>query len=233
MSDIFLSYSSAERDRVRTLAEALQRQGWTVWWDRTIPPGRSFDETIEEAINDTKCVVVCWSTTSVSSDWVKNEAAAGKDRRILVPVLIDDVNIPFEFRRIQAARLVGWSGSVSDPEFDLLVSAISRIVGREPKVVPLEATGPAMGNASKRSVVERRDGSNRVGQAGALRLALDKVKLPSKGIWSLFIAAWGFLLLIAAVVPDEDMAWWNRILLGVLGVLFMLAAAAVRPPNPR
>ncbi len=37
MSDIFLSYASEDRERVRPLAEALSRQGWAVWWDRIIP----------------------------------------------------------------------------------------------------------------------------------------------------------------------------------------------------
>jgi hypothetical protein len=50
MSDIFLSFSSADRDRARQLAELLERQGWSVWWDRTIPPGSSFDQVIEQAL---------------------------------------------------------------------------------------------------------------------------------------------------------------------------------------
>ncbi len=63
------------------------------------------------------------------SAWVKNEASEGRDRHILVPVLIDDVKIPFEFRRIQAARLINWDGRASDPEFDLLVKSVDRIIG--------------------------------------------------------------------------------------------------------
>ena len=40
MSDIFLSYSSADRDRVAPIAVALERQGWSVWWDRRILAGQ-------------------------------------------------------------------------------------------------------------------------------------------------------------------------------------------------
>ena len=43
MSDIFISYASADRDRARLLADALAQKGWSVWWDRTIPPGKEFD----------------------------------------------------------------------------------------------------------------------------------------------------------------------------------------------
>ena len=79
MSDIFVSYASADRDRARAVAQALTDQGWAVWWDRTIPPGRQFDEVIEEALDSARCVVVLWSKASVASQWVKTEAAEASD----------------------------------------------------------------------------------------------------------------------------------------------------------
>ena len=58
MSDIFISYASEDREKARELAEALSRRGWSVWWDRKIPPGKSFDEVIEKALAESKCVIV-------------------------------------------------------------------------------------------------------------------------------------------------------------------------------
>ena len=75
MADIFISYARADRPRAETLAAALHQTGWSVWWDREIPPGRSFDEVIEEALSQASCVVVIWSEASVRSEWVKTEAA--------------------------------------------------------------------------------------------------------------------------------------------------------------
>ncbi len=43
MADIFLSYSSKDKDRVRPLVLALEREGWSVWWDRKTLAGESFD----------------------------------------------------------------------------------------------------------------------------------------------------------------------------------------------
>ncbi len=132
MSDIFLSYKSEDRARAKILAEALVQQGYSVWWDRIILPGKTFDEVIEEALDAAKCVIVLWSRGSVLSDWVKNEAREGVRRRVLVPVLIDDVKIPFEFRHIQAASLVDWQGTLPNPEFSLLLNSVAEIVGRPP-----------------------------------------------------------------------------------------------------
>jgi hypothetical protein len=78
VSDIFISYSKSDRAKARVLAKALESEGWSVWWDPKIPPGKTFDEVIEQALDAARCVMVLWSKKSVSSDWVKTEAAAGK-----------------------------------------------------------------------------------------------------------------------------------------------------------
>src|SRR4029434_434237 len=129
MSDIFISYSRADKDRAELLAEAFSREGWSVWWDREIPPGKSFDETIENALNSARCVIVLWSKDSVSSRWVKTEAAEGAARGILVPAFIDKVQIPLEFKRIEAADLTDWQGDSPHSEFDQLLKTVASILG--------------------------------------------------------------------------------------------------------
>jgi hypothetical protein len=58
MSEIFISYSSSDRARIQTLVKALEGQGWSVWWDRDIPPGNTYDRVIEEELKTAKCVIV-------------------------------------------------------------------------------------------------------------------------------------------------------------------------------
>ena len=113
MADVFLSYARDDLGTAKLVATALSACGWTVWWDRTIPPGRTFDDVLEEALDRARCVVVLWSKKSVTSHWVKAEAAEGIRREILVPVLLETVKIPLEFRRVQAADLTGWKGEAA------------------------------------------------------------------------------------------------------------------------
>jgi hypothetical protein len=133
MADIFLSYSNLDRDRLLPLVKILEERGWSVWWDRKIPPGKTWHQVIQRAIDEAKCVVVVWSQQSIQSDWVITEAEEGKDRQALIPVLIDDVKAPLAFRRIQAARLIGWDGEPSHQELGVLFEAIEAIVGKPEK----------------------------------------------------------------------------------------------------
>lgn len=135
MSDIFISYASEDRDWVKPLAEALATQGWSVWWDREIPFGKAFDQVIKEALSDARCIVVVWSNNSIKSDWVIEEAQYGRERKILVPVLLDDPHDglpPFGFRRLQGANLQGWDGTDTHPVFQKLVADITGILGPAP-----------------------------------------------------------------------------------------------------
>jgi len=125
MSDIFISYAREDRDKAKALAELFQQQDWSVWWDRNIPPGRSFDEVIEEALSEAKCVVVLWSKNSASSDWVKGEAAEALHRKILVPVRVESVNVPLEFRRLQTVDLSDWKGDAGHPELGGFLDAVA------------------------------------------------------------------------------------------------------------
>jgi TIR domain/Bacterial Ig-like domain (group 2) len=111
MADIFLSYANEDRESARAVAGLLESAGCTVWWDRRIPAGRTWRSMIEEALRDMRCMVVLWSSHSVESDWVKEEAEEARAVGKLIPVLIEAVKPPVGFRSIQAADLIDWDGS--------------------------------------------------------------------------------------------------------------------------
>jgi len=42
MNDIFISYDSEDRERILPLVSALEKSGWSLFWDRTIPTGKTW-----------------------------------------------------------------------------------------------------------------------------------------------------------------------------------------------
>jgi hypothetical protein len=129
MADIFLSYARDDREKAESLARALQEAGWSVWWDRSILPGTSYEQVIEHELSSASSVVVLWSAAASQSNWVRDEATLAQSRNVLVSALIDDTELPLGFRQQQTANLAAWTGASSDPEFQLLAEGIATLVG--------------------------------------------------------------------------------------------------------
>lgn len=66
----------------------------------------------------------------MASEWVRLEAHHGKQRRILIPAKIDDVEPPFAFQMIQAASLVDWRGEWDHAELAELLREVESLVPR-------------------------------------------------------------------------------------------------------
>jgi len=129
---IFLSYARADRPRVTKIAEALTAAGLSVWWDTAIEGGSAFAKDIARELDAADVVVVIWSSTSVESAWVLDEAGSGRDRKRLVPVQLDATPPPLGFRQLQAVDLSGWRGRAADPKIAALVATIGRVAGSAP-----------------------------------------------------------------------------------------------------
>jgi len=135
MADIFIGYAKEDQTRVKPLARALQAQGWSVFWDMKIPPGETWRSVLHKELAAVKCIVVIWSRTSVSHEWVIEEAEEGKNRNVLIPVLMDPIgrdDIPLGFRQRQWADLTQWKGGTEEDGFQQLVESISRLAGPPP-----------------------------------------------------------------------------------------------------
>lgn len=121
---IFLSYARADRERIALLTNTLQSAGLLVWWDALIEGGAAFAKTIESALDHANVVVVAWSKTSVASDWVRDEAAHGRDGGRFVPISLDGTPPPLGFRQYHFIDFTRWTGDAAAPEIKQLVSAI-------------------------------------------------------------------------------------------------------------
>src|SRR5262249_25236622 len=88
-----------------TLAGLLEAAGATVWWDRRMVAGDKIHDVIEEEIEKAKAVIVLWSPISVKSDWVRGEAQTAHELTKLVPVKIEECNLPINYRGIHTPEV--------------------------------------------------------------------------------------------------------------------------------
>jgi hypothetical protein len=135
MADIFISYKREEQPIARKLADAFQMKGWSVWWDPEVRGGERFDDVIDKALKESKCVVTLWSKLSVESQNVKDEATYALNRDKLVPIMIEVVDLPYRFERVNTRQLVDWDGSDASDEFQNLIDDIAKIIGTPPAEV--------------------------------------------------------------------------------------------------
>jgi len=131
MADLFLSYASEDEDRARKVADALSEHGWSVFWDRTIPAGQTWRNVIGAELKAARAVVVLWSEISIKKHWVIEEADRALRKKNLIPVLIDNVEQPLGFGSVQAAELIGWTGSPNAMKFEKLLQDMDRLLGTQ------------------------------------------------------------------------------------------------------
>jgi TolB-like protein/Flp pilus assembly protein TadD len=148
MSDVFISYKAEDRRRIQPLVQALQADGYSVWWDQHIGAGDQWRQTIERQLDAAKCVIVAWSKRSIGPEghFVRDEASRAQRRHVYVPILLDAVEPPLGFGESQATALRGWRGDRSDTRYQAILAAVQRIAGKG---------GAPAATASKRGIDRR------------------------------------------------------------------------------
>jgi TIR domain/PAN domain len=120
VADIFFSYSSQDRERVRRVRDALVDKGFDVFWDQQTPAGIDWDTWIRGELGKAKCAVVCWSAASAASDNVRHEATVAKRQGKLISVFLEpltELDIPLGLYAQQAANLASWNGDYADDQW--------------------------------------------------------------------------------------------------------------------
>jgi tetratricopeptide (TPR) repeat protein len=137
MPKVFLSYAREDLTRARSVAQALEKAGHSVWWDRHIAGGAQYSKEIERALNAADVVVVLWSERSIESPWVRDEAANGRDRGCLVPVCLEGCEPPLGFRQFQTIDLP--AGRIGRARRDALLGAVDALIGEDQEAPPERA----------------------------------------------------------------------------------------------
>ena len=193
MSDVFVSYKAEDKRRVKPLVDALEAEGYSVWWDEQIGGGAAWRQQIETELSSAKSVIVAWSKRSVGPEgtFVQDEATRAQQRHVYIPVLIDKVHLPLGFGETQALPLAGWKGDRSDPRYRAVLSAVRRLAGEgaESESAVAVAHRPAL---SRRAVIAG-------GAVGAVAIA-------GAGGWALFGSGSGAASDSIAVLPFANLS---------------------------
>ncbi len=134
MYDVFLSYKSERRPAVRHLAKVLELYGYTVWYDYKLLSGADFARQIESVLKQSKVVMPLWCDMSVESEWVLEEAHVAKQRGAILPVMIEQISLPFGFTRLDTVDLTDWDASPRSHKLDRLIDEVSRLTGKSPHI---------------------------------------------------------------------------------------------------
>ena len=127
MADVFISYAHADNDNIAALAIALEAEGLSVWWDKDIEAGKTFDKVIDSELEAAKVVVVAWSAISVESRWVREEANDALEVGKLVPIRIEDIPLPRGFKLIQTIDMLDAADVCANPHWEQLVERLCQM----------------------------------------------------------------------------------------------------------
>jgi adenylate cyclase len=130
MPDIFISYSSKDREQADLLTELLASAGLSVWIDKSaLNAASSWSKEIVQAINECRVFVVLLSPSSLEShNVIKEVSLASEKRKKILPLDLEPVQLTEDFEYqlagIQRAPMTN-------------IDAIIRALGK----LGLEATG--------------------------------------------------------------------------------------------
>jgi WD40 repeat protein len=104
LADIFISYSSKDREDLKGFLKKLTALGYSIWYDQHLVGGQNYTSEIKERLTQAKACIVIWSENSIDSDWVWEEAEIAGTQGKLLPVRTKDLDpskIPMPYKRIQ------------------------------------------------------------------------------------------------------------------------------------
>lgn len=153
---VFVSYSRVDQEKALPIINMIKDAGYSVWWDGMLEAGERYLERTEHALETARAVVVIWSEQSVNSDWVRDEAMSGRDRKCLVPISLDGTMPPLGYRQIQAINFADWSGQSGSPRAEEVLRTIAAFHDgpAPPRRAPERLSPPLQpARASRRSVL--------------------------------------------------------------------------------
>lgn len=141
--NIFVSYSSKDRERVRNLVQDLEEIGHEVWFDQELSGGQLWWDRIMANLRNCDLVIF-----ALSPNWLNSYASGlefdyatelGKNR---LPVTVDTVDYPLLPTRIQSLQIVDYRNP-DRASVTKLARALTHMPAPAPLPDPLPETPPA------------------------------------------------------------------------------------------
>lgn len=141
--DVFLAHNSQDKRQVRGVATELKRRGLKPWLDEEqIPPGRSFQEVIQQAIPNVKSAAIFIGLRGLGN-WQAMELRILISQSVeadipVIPVLLPGVEtIP---EHLSFLKQLNWVRFANEDDAEALNNLEWGITGRKPEPIRLPVT---------------------------------------------------------------------------------------------
>src|ERR1700759_4496514 len=140
--EIFISYRRADQAWARLLHARLQAEGVEAWYDAQVGAGQDWRLATAKALEDSHIFVLLFSENAAqSSDIAKELAAAVLEKKLIVPVRLENIAPKGAFLYELASR--NWINAYENTEAKLaeLAQGLARLVrtgGRDESVLLLD-----------------------------------------------------------------------------------------------
>ena len=122
-TEVFVSYSNQDYERVMPLVERLRNIGVAVWIDEGgIDAATLWSESIVEAISECKVLIMMVSTHSTDShNVVKEVMIASESKKNILPIYLEPADIPAKLKyQLTGIQHIEWFDGGSDDVFEIL-----------------------------------------------------------------------------------------------------------------
>ena len=143
--EIFISYRRADEGWARLLHARLQAEGVEAWYDAQVGAGQDWRSATAKALKASQIFVLLFSSNAAqSSDIAKELAAAVFEKKLIIPVRLEDIAPDGAFLYELASR--NWVNAYENPEAKLaeLAKGLAHLVrtgARDESVLPFDRSG--------------------------------------------------------------------------------------------
>tara|TARA_Y100001933_G_scaffold182184_1_gene180645 strand:+ start:494 stop:1408 length:915 start_codon:yes stop_codon:yes gene_type:complete len=128
-TEVFVSYSSQDYERVMPLVDRLRSVGVAVWVDEgNIDAATLWSESIVEAITECRVLIMMVSSHSTDShNVVKEVMIASESKKTILPIYLEPADIPAKLKyQLTGIQHLEWFDGGSDEVFETLKDGLAK-----------------------------------------------------------------------------------------------------------